>query len=80
MNWLFLLTYYRPHISGLTQSAANRAEVLAARGHSVTVLTSQHSTLLPMEEEVRGVRRGGRGIAQVLPGVRQALCNVMGDG
>jgi glycosyltransferase involved in cell wall biosynthesis len=83
MNWLFLLTYYRPHISGLTQSAANRAEALAARGHSVTVLTSRHSTLLPMEEEVRGVRvlrqpvalRAGKGV--LMSGYHSMLGDLM---
>ncbi len=83
MNWLFLLTYYRPHISGLTQSAANRAEALAARGHSVTVLTSQHAALLPMEEEVRGVRvlrrpvalRAGKGV--LMSGYHSMLGDLM---
>ena len=70
MNCLFLLTYYRPHISGLTQIAANRAEAMTARGHSVTVLTSRHRDELPAEETVRGVRvlrrpvmlRAGKGV------------------
>lgn len=56
MRILFALTYYRPHVSGLTIYVERLARVLAARGHEVTVLTSQYSKDLPAEEERDGVR------------------------
>ena len=56
MQILFALTYYRPHVSGLTVFAGRLAEALAARGHAVTVLTSRHETHLPQEETLDGVR------------------------
>lgn len=40
MNILIVLTYYRPHTSGLTIYAERLARGLVARGHRVTVLTS----------------------------------------
>jgi len=56
MNVLIVLTYYRPHTSGLTIYAERLAKGLAARGHSVTVLTSRYNRRLPPEEEIDGVR------------------------
>jgi glycosyltransferase involved in cell wall biosynthesis len=53
---LFILTYYRPHVSGLTIYVERLAKVLAARGHSVTVLTSHYTRDLPYEEQMDGVR------------------------
>jgi glycosyltransferase involved in cell wall biosynthesis len=61
MRILIMLTYYRPHTSGLTIYAERLARGLAARGHEVTVLTSHthvershpHDT---MENGVRVVR------------------------
>ena len=61
MKVLIMLTYYRPHISGLTIYAERLARGLVARGHQVTVLTSHthvarshpHDT---MEDGVRVVR------------------------
>lgn len=50
MKILFVLTYYHPHCSGLTVYVQRLARALAARGHSVTVLTSQYSQSLPREE------------------------------
>ncbi|MFQ5593798.1 MAG: glycosyltransferase [Anaerolineae bacterium] len=55
MRILFVLTYYRPHISGLTIYVQRLAEALAAGGHHVTVLTSHYDKSLPYEEEVNGV-------------------------
>jgi len=61
MKILIMLTYYRPHTSGLTIYAERLARGLAARGHTVTVLTSH--THVPrshpqetMEDGVRIVR------------------------
>ena len=79
MRLLFLLTYYRPHLSGLTVAAARRAEALAARGHAVTVLTSRQNAEWPLEETLRGVRvvrlpviwRAGKGV--LLSGYRARL-------
>ena len=56
MKILFSLTYYYPHISGLTIYAQRLAEALVARGHQVTVLTSQHNSELPREDKHEGVR------------------------
>ncbi|MBI3781904.1 MAG: glycosyltransferase family 4 protein [Deltaproteobacteria bacterium] len=50
MRILNALTYYRPHVSGLTIYAERLARGLARRGHTVTVLTSQfHPSLAPRE-------------------------------
>ena len=56
MNILVALTYYRPHISGLTIYVQRLAEALADMGHSVTVLTSRYDAALPLNEDMDGVR------------------------
>lgn len=56
MKLLFALTYYYPHVSGLTIFVKRLAEALAARGHAVTVLTSRHDRRLAREETHNGVR------------------------
>lgn len=56
MRILIVLTYYRPHTSGLTIYAERLARALVERGHSVTVLTSQYQSTLPQEEIRDGVR------------------------
>jgi glycosyltransferase involved in cell wall biosynthesis len=56
MRVLFALTYYRPHVSGLTIYVERLARELARRGHTVTVLTSQYEPDLPQEETVDGVQ------------------------
>jgi glycosyltransferase involved in cell wall biosynthesis len=56
MRILTVLTYYRPHTSGLTIYAERLARALACRGHQVTVFTSQYLKSLPLEETVDGVR------------------------
>lgn len=56
MRILIVLTYYRPHTSGLTIYAERLARALVLRGHSVTVLTSQYSKDLPLEENQHGVK------------------------
>ena len=53
---LLVLTYYRPHVSGLTIYAERLARALAAAGHDVTVLTSRYDRRLPPVETVEGVR------------------------
>jgi len=53
---LFTLTYYRPHVSGLTIYVERLARALVERGHQITVLTSRHNDDLPREEIVDGVR------------------------
>ncbi len=55
MKILFVLTYYRPHWTGLTQYAARLAEGLANLGHSVQVVCSQHKKELPKSEKINGV-------------------------
>lgn len=52
---LITLTYYFPHLSGLTIAAKNLAELLAANGYTVTVLTSQHKKKLLEQETLNRV-------------------------
>src|SRR3990172_10124205 len=56
MKILVALTYYRPHVSGLTIYVERLARALAKRGHAVTVLTSHYEPSLPYEEVMDGVR------------------------
>jgi glycosyltransferase involved in cell wall biosynthesis len=56
MRILVGLTYYRPHISGLTIYAEHLANAFAHRGHQVTILTSHYQHNLPREEMQGGVR------------------------
>ncbi len=56
MKILTVLTYYRPHTSGLTIYVERLARTLVRRGHEVTVLTSQYEPELPREETRDGVR------------------------
>ncbi|HQN03843.1 MAG TPA: glycosyltransferase family 4 protein [Anaerolineaceae bacterium] len=56
MRILVVLTYYRPHTSGLTIYAERLAKALVRRGHQVTVLTSQYDKTLALEEECEGVK------------------------
>ncbi len=56
MKILLILTYYRPHVSGLTIYVERLAQALAERGHTVTVLTSHYTKDLPYEERMDGVR------------------------
>jgi len=53
---LIVLTYYRPHTSGLTIYVERMARGLAARGHQVTVLTSRFDRACPLETMEDGVR------------------------
>jgi glycosyltransferase involved in cell wall biosynthesis/ubiquinone/menaquinone biosynthesis C-methylase UbiE len=55
MKILSIITYYHPHWTGLTVYATRLAEGLAARGHEVTVLTTQHEPTLPRDEVYNGV-------------------------
>lgn len=56
MRVLIVLTYYRPHTSGLTIYVERLAGALAQRGHQVTILTSRYDPRLPGEEWLEGVR------------------------
>lgn len=56
MRILFVLTYYRPHTSGLTIYVERLARAMARRGHEVTVLTSHYSRDLLYSELMDGVR------------------------
>jgi glycosyltransferase involved in cell wall biosynthesis len=56
MKILTVLTYYRPHTSGLTIYAERLAEAFARRGHEVTVLTSHYDPSTPAGEVRNGVR------------------------
>jgi glycosyltransferase involved in cell wall biosynthesis len=55
MRILIALTYYRPHVSGLTIYAERLARGLARRGHAVTVLTSRFAPALAARETIDGV-------------------------
>ncbi|WP_140727009.1 glycosyltransferase family 4 protein [Pseudomonas sp. Hp2] len=55
MKILIVLTYYTPYMSGVTEFARMLAEDLVHR-HQVTVLTTQHDAVLPVEEMINGVR------------------------
>lgn len=56
MRILTALTYYRPHISGLTIYTERLAKALARRGHEVTILTSQYNHSTPRFEVQDGVK------------------------
>jgi glycosyltransferase involved in cell wall biosynthesis len=56
MKILTVLTYYRPHTSGLTIYVERLAKSLVKLGNEVTVLTSQYDKSLPQDEIVDGVR------------------------
>lgn len=56
MKILMGLTYYTPHISGLTMTAKRLAEGLVQQGHEVCILTSAYNSDLPAEEIIAGVR------------------------
>ncbi|MCU1359047.1 MAG: glycosyltransferase family 1 protein, partial [Ilumatobacteraceae bacterium] len=53
---LIVLTYFRPHVSGLTIYVDRLARELVDRGHQVTVLTSRYDRSLPAHETVDGIR------------------------
>ncbi len=55
MKILQVLTYYRPHISGLTIYVERLSKALAQKGHHVNVMTSQYSKELALFEKVHGV-------------------------
>jgi len=55
MRILTVLTYYRPHTSGLTIYAERLARAFARRGHQVTVMTMQYEPSLPRAETLDGV-------------------------
>lgn len=55
MKILSVITYYRPHMSGLTIYAERLAKALVKAGHSVTVLSSQFDSDLPLNENMEGV-------------------------
>ena len=56
MKILTVLTYYRPHTSGLTIYAERLARAFARRGHQVTVMTTQYDPSLSREETLDGVK------------------------
>ena len=55
MKILQVLTYYRPHISGLTIYVERLSKALVREGHEVTVFTSQYDDSLPRFEKQEGV-------------------------
>lgn len=73
MRVLLALTYYRPHLSGLTVYVERLGRELARRGHEVTVLAARHDPALPAQEERDGVR-----VVRVPVTVRRGKGVVMG--
>lgn len=81
MRVLTCLNFYAPYISGLTVYAERLNEALVQRGHTVTVLTSRHSSDLPAQEDIKGVTvwrtrpllRFSKGLLMPLYPVRAAL-------
>jgi glycosyltransferase involved in cell wall biosynthesis len=55
MRVLIALTYYRPHVSGLTIYTERLGRALVRRGHRVTVLTSRFDRSLPAQETLDGM-------------------------
>lgn len=56
MKILFLVTYYYPYWTGLTQYAKRLAERFAREKREVTVLTIKHIPSLPEKDKIHGVR------------------------
>lgn len=56
MKILEVLTYYRPHISGLTIYVERLSKALARQGHEVVVFTSQYENNLKLQEFQDGVQ------------------------
>lgn len=56
MKILEVLTYYRPHVSGLTIYVERLSQALVRQGHEVTVLTSQYEPELTRQENLSGVQ------------------------
>ena len=52
---LISVSYYAPHISGLTYAVKHLAQLLSAHQFSVTVITTQHDKNLPKKEQIQGV-------------------------
>ena len=85
MKIVEVLTYYRPHISGLTIYVERLSKALARQGHEVTVLTSQFHTQLPLNEMMDGVRikrvpvlfRVSKGV--IMPGFGPAAWKMVGQ-
>lgn len=55
MKILISVSYYVPHISGLTNSVKNLAELLGKNGYEVTILTTQHIKGLSLKEKINNV-------------------------
>lgn len=55
MKLLISLSYYAPHISGLTLSVKRLAELMASSGDTVAVLTSQHNKHLARHEKINSI-------------------------
>lgn len=56
MRILISLTYYLPHVSGITVYNHRLAKALVEADHTVTVLTSQYDQALARDETLDGVR------------------------
>lgn len=55
MKIVYAITYYAPHLSGLTLPVVALAEAMAARGHEVHVVCARHEGDLPREDVITNV-------------------------
>ena len=49
---LFIVNYYYPYISGLSETVRILAEYFAEKGHEVTVLCENHNSKEILSEEI----------------------------
>jgi len=56
MKIIFLSKYYYPHIGGVEKHAREVAELLAKKGHQITIMTLQHDPILTVNQKKSGVK------------------------
>lgn len=56
MKILFLCQMYYPHIGGVEKHVEKLSKVLTKQGHQVTIITTDHSGSLPLEEDYKQVK------------------------
>lgn len=85
MKLLYALTYYTPHLSGLTRGVAPIVDHMDVHGAEVEVLTAWHDRSVPCDEHINGVRvtrvpvamRIGKG--PLMPGFARAAWQAVGQ-
>jgi len=56
MQIIFLSRLYNPHIGGVETHVAKLSQALRKKGHTITVITSQHDPGLPLYETISNVK------------------------